>query len=208
MDDRRLDELLDDAAKSYRVPPEPALDAIWERVAVAAFAPRMSLWRRTDWRLVGLAAAASLVIGVAAGRWTTTAGAFAGPAAATVGARLTPAPPPADPYERTAEEVLGRTAVLLTAFRSEAREGTVGERFNEQAANLLTTVRLLIDSPVGNDPQLRNLLQDLELVLAQVARVQPSRNRSDLNLITDALEEHDLMPRIRSAVVDLSASGY
>lgn len=205
MDERRLDDLLNDAATSYRVPPAAKLDTMWQRIEAEAFAPAPR--RVTDWRMIGLAAAASLVVGVFAGRATATGPVTPAATVATANNAAATAQSVSDPSHRTAEEVLGRTAVLLTALRSEARQGTLSPGFNEQATQLLSTTRLLIDSPVSNDPQLKNLLQDLELVLAQVARMQPSRGKNEINLITTSLDEHDLVPRIRSAVVDLAGGG-
>ena len=39
------------------------------------------------------------------------------------------------------------------------------------ARSLLGTNRLLLDSPVATDPRMRQLLEDLELVLAQIAQL-------------------------------------
>jgi hypothetical protein len=48
------------------------------------------------------------------------------------------------------------------------------------------------------------LLEDLELVLVQVAGLEP-RTGDDLSLIRDAVNQRDLVPRLRSAVVSLSS---
>src|SRR5437868_4037942 len=72
--------------------------------------------------------------------------------------------------------------------------------------------RLLLDSPAALDPELKGLLDDLELVLAQIARL-PARprggrdaSRSELELITRSLEQHDVVPRLRSAAAGLANS--
>jgi hypothetical protein len=67
---------------------------------------------------------------------------------------------------------------------------------------------LLLDSPVASDPRLRNLLLDLELVLAQVARIEPQRRTDDMVLIQAALDDRDIVPRLRSAVADLSLDDF
>ncbi len=74
-----------------------------------------------------------------------------------------------------------------------------------RAGQLLTTTRMLIDSPASNDPAMRNLLEDLELVLAQVVRLQNNPDRTELDLINRALEQRDVIPRLRTAVADISA---
>jgi hypothetical protein len=94
--------------------------------------------------------------------------------------------------------------VLLTSLPAEARSVGAGERFSNQATELLTSTRLLLDSPAASDARFKDLLEDLELVLAQIAMLQTGRTRQDLDLITNALEEHDVVPRLRSAVARLS----
>ena len=82
------------------------------------------------------------------------------------------------------------------------------DKLVQQAQQLLGTTRLLLDSPFGRDQGMRDLLEDLELVLAQVARMQPQRPGEALTTINEALEERDVVPRIRSAVASLSISDY
>lgn len=208
MDDNQLDRLLADAVRSYRPPPEAPLDAIWSRVEAEAFAPRPAT-RAPGWRVFAGAIAATLVFGVLLGRVTARRPAVAPPAiaAAPTPTRLASLAP-AGPYQRTTQEFLGRTAVLLAGLPSQPRSGTNDARLAEQAQQLLGTTRLLLDSPVGREQRMKDLLEDLELVLAQVARLQPQRPGESLTLINEALEERDVVPRIRSAVADLSGSEY
>lgn len=204
MDDRRLDELLDDAARSYRVPPEAPLDEMWAGIERDAFSRPSPARRAFGWPAFSAAAAAMLVLGVAVGRYTAPRAAVTPVAPVATPVSLASG---SDPYHVTTEEFLGRTAVLLTALHANGSAAS-NEALAPQAAQLLTTTRLLLDSPVATDPRMKNLLQDLELVLAQVARMQAPRHRAELTLITEALEERDLVPRVRSAVADLSANEY
>jgi hypothetical protein len=208
MDDDRLDELLADATRTYRPPPDAPLDAIWDRVEAEAFAP-LSGRTRPGWRAFAGAIAATLVLGVLLGR--ATAGRDV-PAALTEAARHAPAQlastSAGDPYQRTTQDFLGRTAVLLAALPSKGHPGVNDDKLTEQARQLLGTTRLLLDSPVGQEQRMKDLLQDLELVLAQVARLQSQRPGEALTLINEALEERDVVPRIRSAVAGLSGSDH
>ncbi|HEU4748765.1 MAG TPA: hypothetical protein VFS56_09720, partial [Gemmatimonadaceae bacterium] len=70
-----------------------------------------------------------------------------------------------------------------------------------KASDLLVTTRLLMDSPAAQDPKLRGLLEDLELVLVQIARLRVERNRSDLDLIHQTVEQADVISRLNSAAV-------
>jgi hypothetical protein len=205
--DKKLDELLMAARMQYRVPPEPDRERIWSAIESEAWAPAVTHQRRGfDWTRGWQLAAASLIIGVLAGRYSApgnTAPNIMEPAAAT--ATLTSS---TQPYQRTTEEVLGKSAVLLAALRSGDVEQIDANQMSAQANTLLTRVRLLIDSPTTNDPNLQNLLLDLETTLAQIARMQPSRGQKDINLINDAVAQRDIVPRIQSVVVDLGAGGY
>lgn len=206
--DKKLDEILMSARMQYRVPPEPSRELMWERIEREAFAPATA--RRphgqTVWKL---AAAASLVIGVLAGRMSARLGEQ--PAASMAAAAANEAAVVSDvarPYQQTTEEVLGKSAVLLAALRSSDVKQIDATQMSEQAGRLLNRVRLLIDSPAANTPQVQNLLLDLETTLAQIVRMQPSRGTSDINLINEAVAQRDIVPRIQSVVVDMSAGGY
>jgi hypothetical protein len=208
MDDKQLDDLLTDAVHSYRPPPEAPLDAIWSRVEAEAFTVQPAK-RAPGWRVFAGAIAATLVFGVLIGRVTASR-----PVAVPLAVKSAPTPArlastaPAGPYQRTTQEFLGRTALLLAGLPSQTRSGTNDARLAAQAQQLLGTTRLLLDSPVGHEQRMKDLLEDLELVLAQVARLQPQRPGESLTLINEALEERDVVPRIRSAVADLSGSEY
>jgi hypothetical protein len=208
MDDNRLDELLTDAVRTYRPPPDAPLDAIWPRIEAEAFAVQPAK-RTPGWRRFAGAIAATLVFGVLIGRVTASRD-FTPPFAAKESgtpARLA-STSAGDPYQRTMQEFLGRTAVLITALPANGHPGTNDTKLTEQARQLLGTARLLLDSPVGREQRTKELLEDLELVLAQVARLQSQRPGEALTLINEALEERDVVPRIRSAVAVLSISDY
>lgn len=212
MDEKKLDELLADAARTYRVPPEPQLDAIWSRVEAEAFAPATMRRAGPGWRMLAAAIAASLVLGVSLGRYSTRAPRSVAAAAVNV-STVTPALTPAAqvaaaPYQRATEEFLGNTALLLAALPRNGSGDQASTLLPEQAAQLLTTTRLLLDSPISANPRMKALLQDLELLLAQVSRLEPRRENTTLTLISQTLEERDLVPRMRSAVADLSTFDY
>jgi len=69
------------------------------------------------------------------------------------------------------------------------------------ARDVLSSTRLLLDSPAGRDPQMRTLFTDLELILAQIVQLSgtPLQSR-ERELIDHAMRDRDLLPRIRSAV--------
>src|SRR6266478_2016048 len=98
--------------------------------------------------------------------------------------------PPATPREE-----------LLTGFRAEARSPSVpAAQFSRQARDLLATTRLMLDSPAARDARLKGLLEDLELVLAQIAQLPAGGDKEDVQLITQGLDERSVLLRLRTAI--------
>lgn len=99
---------------------------------------------------------------------------------------------------------LAQTAVLLASLPSDRAAAGSDTAFAAHAGELLTQTHLLLDSQAGSDPTLHRLLEDLELVLAQVARLNGTRNAGDLQLIHQALTSHDVLPRVHDASIEAS----
>jgi hypothetical protein len=89
---------------------------------------------------------------------------------------------------------LGRVETLLTSLRA---SGQLDSSFAIQARELLGSTRLLRSSS-ELDPRLRRLLSDLEDILMQIAQYNSARSDQELDLITDGLEERQVMPRLRA----------
>lgn len=107
-------------------------------------------------------------------------------------------------YRLAAVQTLSQAEALLTAYRASGvadRDPAAAKQLGTWGRSVLSSTRLLIDSPAGDDPQLRPLLEDLELVLVQVIRLSGTPlDASERALIDRALRERDLLPRIRTAV--------
>lgn len=198
MTDDRFDRLLRDAAQGYHRPPETPRDEMWRHIAAARAARRGRRQRATLWLRWGAGIAAVLVVGIGIGRWTahtpsagrtpvTVAG---GTGDAGVGVA----------YRVAAAQYLTRTEALLTGFRTETRTDERNARFAAQARDLLTTTRLMLDSPAAQDATLKTLLEDLELVLAQIAQLSGSSAGEDVQLISQGLEQRSVLLRLRTAV--------
>ncbi len=235
MKDERLDELMRHARDSYRVPPAADLDAMWSRIESEHFdAPKAMVPRAADalapdgllldgrpvparprrgWLAPAVGIAATLLIGVGIGRYTAPAvGAPAvriatlpmdAPAAAPVAQNV------AEPLQRLTYEYVARTVALLDSLPT-ARLAQLGgdPRFVSNASQLLGTTRLLLDSPAATDPRLRHLLEDLELVLAQVAGLRTAPRAEELTFIAEAMNERDVVPRLRTVAASYTAAGY
>ncbi|MBX3146370.1 MAG: hypothetical protein KF785_06325 [Gemmatimonadales bacterium] len=193
MNEQELERLLRESGDHYRIPPEPRLDAIWRRVEHATFdAPAPTVTPRRTW-LGPLALAATLVIGVGLGFGAAKLGLDSRDAdpveTVAVGA---PAP---NPFVGVAGDYLQQTSALLAAVTHDPSgdafiPGAIG-----RARELLSTTRLVLDAGV-TDPALRDLLEDLELVLVQIVRLPQNRPAADAQLINETLDQRDVMPRL------------
>jgi hypothetical protein len=223
MIDDELDERTREALRGYRVPPPPPLEQMWDTIEerhfgspVVAISSRSPAAERPDragrrrrllaptWGIVVAAVAASLLIGVSVGRMSRgVAPQFADSGREGTYNYWTAN---AEPYRDATTEYLGQTAALLTSLPAAARDGRPDARFVGQASELLSTTRLLLDSPAAaSDVRLKTLLEDLELVLAQLSRLPEGSGGAEIHLITEALERRDVVPRLRSAVVSISS---
>jgi len=212
MDEKRFDEVLRDLPRSFNPPAQPPLDDMWAVIEDAHFNAPASVpsHRRMIRQAPWLAAAAALVIGIGIGRYNPRS------------AKTSDNPPPpmmasarelasdtsavVDAYRDQTSHYLGQAAALLISLPAKDASGTADARFAGKAAELLVTTRLLMDSPAAQDPKLRSLLDDLELVLVQIARLRSERSRSDLDLIHQAVEQGDVLSRLNSAVATNQSS--
>ena len=80
-------------------------------------------------------------------------------------------------YRLAAVEHLGQSEAFLTLFRASVRTGSQERLASATARQLLATNRLLLDSPAAQDRKTRLLLEDLELVLAEIAQLSPEATR-------------------------------
>jgi hypothetical protein len=215
-EDDRFPESMHEAARDYNSPPELSgadANAIWSAIEVEAFPRRFASpsaeqaaanARQWRWTRNVLPLAAVLLLGVAIGRFGLPRKQLAAMNVATRQPATDSVAVP-DPYQGTTSRYLGQTTALLVSLPAEVRAGRADDRFLGRAHDLLLTTRLLMDSPAASDPRFRTLLEDLELVLAQVVRLPSDQSRAELDLIRQALEQRDVLPRLRNAVADISA---
>ena len=214
MDENRFDEVIRDLPQSFNNPPEPPLDEMWGVIEDAHFNSPASIRQvggmtsRAPW----LAVAAALVIGVGIGHYVPLGKEPAPNTGSTASASSQGLPPGADTsavadaYRDQTSRYLGQAAALLISLPARDARGKTDASFAGEAADLLVTTRLLMDSPAAQDPKLRSLLEDLELVLVQIARLRGERNKGDLDLIHQAVEQGDVLSRLNSAVVTTQSS--
>ena len=236
MSDDKFDEFLQRAARSYHEPPATPREEMWTRIEAERRVRRLAVpTHRRRWWLTASALAATLLLGIAIGtrmqrapgapdaRPTTMAAGPSAPVTAPEATRTpagpeSPAPaagrPPAPnaagslAFEAAAADHLGRAEALLTTFNTESAHGDIDPQIGSWAGDLLTTTRLLLDSPRARDPRTRKLLSDLEVVLAQIAQLksQPDSRSDELEIIEQAVRSQNMMTRLRDATPPGSAA--
>ena len=216
MHDDRLDDRLRELAGEYNTPPETPREAMWQRIvaqrAEEAEKAKMERTEKTErapdvlpfrpsrrFRPLLWAAgiAAVLALGIGLGRLTLHP-----PTPAPVPISAAPERPRvnAAAYRLVTTEHLSQSEEFLTLFRASVRAQRNDRLASATARQLLANNRLLLDSPAANDPSTRLLLQDLELVLAEIAQLSPSPKSHDRDLITEGLEQGGVLSRLRTAV--------
>lgn len=196
-EDPKFEQWLQGAAKSYHSPLPTPREEMWTRIAAERQRRAGRVIELRPWMRWAVAAAAVLALGIGIGRWTVRQQ----PAAAPNGTPVATANDSSRDfaYEVAATQYLSRTEAFLTSFRADAHTTASSARFATQARDLLTTAQLMLDSPAGNDPRMRALLEDLELVLAQISQLNAA-GAPDTDLITQGMNQSNVLPKLRSAI--------
>ena len=156
-----------------------------------------------------LGVAAALMIGVALGRMSDEPIAprtSDSPVVADAGSAAAATKPGSEglsdaamlPYRFATTELLDRSETFLTMVRAGGAAEESVDEVREWARPLLTRTRLLLGSPAAADPELRALLDDLEIVLVQIAQL-PEDDSEERGWIEEGMDESRLLFRLRSA---------
>lgn len=197
------------AAREINSPPATPREEIWARIQAGRRAAGQA-GRNNDPQVLPLPArpavrrpvlawaagiAAVLLIGIALGRNSVSNTTNSGPSTISALPDSTmPREKKNTAYTVAAVQHLTRVEAFLTTLRT-----APGQQFTGQARELLTSTRLLLDAK-DMDPRLQKLMSDLEDILVQIVQYDASGTRQDLDLITDGLEERQVMPRLHSAI--------
>jgi hypothetical protein len=217
-DDAELEELLRREVKGYRADVKPPADMMWSRIerdVASAIRREPRAARRWRWVGAGAGIAAALLIGVAIGRRSTSSDTRG--AVPTV-ARSSPdlAAPPADSMRdaqmrAAAMSHLMQAEVFLTEVRADLTTGRRDPQRSERSRRLLARTRLIMSNDAGRAPAVERLLQDLELVLAEIAALPPRGSASeqsiDARLLDERLRAGAVLPRIRTILPSSPVTG-
>lgn len=196
-EDPKFEQWLRDTVRNtYHTPQPTPRDEMWNRIQAARNRRRVIEIR--PWMRWALAAAAVLVLGIGIGRVSVQQ-----KQVVTVPHNAVPDSIDAlanQAYKIAATQYLSRTETFLTSFRADANRSANTARLARQARDLLTTTQLMLDSPAAQDPRLRSLLEDLELVLMQISLLNPLEDSRDRDLITQGMNQSNVLPKLRSAI--------
>lgn len=204
MKQERFEQLRAEAAPDYNRPPETPREEMWAAIQRErrhrAASPAVAR-PRPSWVVWGVGMAAALLLGVALGRMQPRDSAAGSNVAAEGGGQPTEAALRAA-YEYAALEHLRRAETFLMGFQMDAAHGLREDGTGSPAEDLLLNTRLLQDSPVAQDPAFRTVLDDLELVLAQIVQLRAARGRYDeeLEYIGQGMEQRGVLSKLRSAI--------
>jgi hypothetical protein len=105
-------------------------------------------------------------------------------------------------YRLVVLQHLAGSEAMITAFRSSAKRGEVDAQIASWSRELLSTTRMLEASPVTQDPTMKRLLEDLDLVIVQIARytTRGTNNPDDLDLIEQSINKRSVITKLRGSL--------
>lgn len=206
MTEERFEEFLKNALDEMDPVPTPPREAMWAQIDQARRFSR-NAERKTSrrvWLNWGVGLAAMLAVGIGIGRMTALqqAGAPTQPQTAA----MTNVTPNRTTYQVAVSQHLSRAEALLTSFRTQPETASADPQLALFARDLLTSTQLLLDSPAGDDPKVAALLGDLELILAQIARLSAG-SAEEREIIQDGLNRTAVLPRLRATTAGNTAAG-
>lgn len=210
MDDKDIKDM---AEKHLEVPEVPR-ERMWERIDAARrerrgiVQPDFTPKRSPVWRYTRLAAglAAVLLVGVMLGRTLKEPGTMPAPVASNGNGNEAEIQGPGlhdpvdvqrDVYGLAASDLFGRADFLLTDFKVRTCGAEELAAVPEWAGGMLVQTRLLMGTPVADDPAVLELLEDLELVLAQIVGLSRENCVRDMAWIRSGLENRATIDRLR-----------
>lgn len=202
------------ARTTYNTPGATPREEIWRKIESAVLSPAappppvVSARRRWPWAPLLAAASVALLLGLGVAQWSAepeqTPAALGPPAPAGEAARRSSSTASPSMRYATARH-LSDVDALLSLVQVDAGQARVDPGMGIRGRELLTQTRLLLDSPVAGEAPVREVLEDLELVLAQVALLAdpggtPDRLRSELQLIARGVADGGVRSRLRTVL--------
>jgi hypothetical protein len=209
MMDPKNEQDREEMARLHNRPPETPRDHMWERINASrterrgVLQPDFTPGRGPVFRVLRISAAvaAVLVIGIFIGRMTENPGTVPLADIAPVAVIQTEPDPPhikKDVYAMAARDLFGRADFLLTDFKVRSCGTDNLTEVPDWAGGMLVQTRLLMGTSAAEDIQMNNLLEELELVLAQIVGLSKDNCARDMAWIRQGLQERSTIDRLRT----------
>jgi hypothetical protein len=103
-------------------------------------------------------------------------------------------------YHLVVMQHLAGSEAMITAFRTGAKRGEMDAQLARWSRDLLSTTRLLESSQASDDPVMKRLLGDLDLVISQIVQYTARGvvNNDELDLIEQTINKRGVMTKLRS----------
>jgi hypothetical protein len=194
-------EFVQRAARGYNEP-EGSIprEEMWSSIVMARqkAAAERATRRRYVWAAVGMAA--TLAIGVAIGRMgnlSPAAPATSMSSTTTTAAEMSAAA--ANAYTVATREHMRRAEALFVTYANPQSNTKDDSLVAGWARDMLSSTRLLLDSPLSTDETRRRMLEDLERVLVQMVQISPAERDADVRAnVERTIERKRMMSRLRS----------
>ncbi len=100
-------------------------------------------------------------------------------------------------YAVASQQHLTRAEALVAVVAAMPADAMMDSLTGRWARDVLSNTRLLLDSPAGDDPVRRQLLEDLETVLVQLVQ-RSGRTAEDRAMLDRTLQRTQILTRLRS----------
>ncbi|HEY4218341.1 MAG TPA: hypothetical protein VGM67_14465 [Gemmatimonadaceae bacterium] len=111
-------------------------------------------------------------------------------------------------YRLAVLQHLAGTEAMITSFRQTASRGEPDTLMMAWSREMLSTTRMLADSPANTDPVMKHLLQDLDFVITEIVNYSAHgvNNPEELKLIEQSINERSVIPKLRGTLPRRSPS--
>lgn len=105
-------------------------------------------------------------------------------------------------YRLVVLQHLAGSEAMITTFRTTAHRGEIDAQLTTWSRELLSTTRLLEASPASDDPVMKRLLEDLDLVITQIVQyaTRGTNSSDELDLIEQSINKRGVMTKLRSTL--------
>lgn len=105
-------------------------------------------------------------------------------------------------YHLVVLQHLAGSEAMITSFRTAARRGELDAQLAAWSRELLSTTRMLEASAATQDPTMKRLLEDLDLVIAQIVQyvTHGTNNSDELDLIEQSITTRGIITKLRGTV--------